>query len=126
MLEKAAEAYDKVLDFADSKYFEQALYKLAWTRYRANAYKTAISSFTFILEESARKDNSQQTKSALTSEALQFAALSIAESDTSGDGGLKQSKAFADKLGDARLGAKLLHRMAVIYTQAGRMDRSKR
>jgi tetratricopeptide (TPR) repeat protein len=55
-LEKAAEAYDKVLDFADSKYFEQALYKL----------------------------------------------------------------------GDSRLGAKLLHRMAVIYTQAGRMDRSKR
>jgi TolA-binding protein len=125
-LEKAAEAYDKVLDFADSKYFEQALYKLAWTRYRANSYKTAISSFTFILEESARKTKSQQSKSALTSEALQFAALSIAESDTSGDGGLKQSKAFADKLGDSRLGAKLLHRMAVIYTQAGRMDRSKR
>ncbi|GEM_PF-2829256 len=125
-LEKAAEAYDKVLDFADSKYFEQALYKLAWTRYRANSYKTAISSFTFILEESARKSKAQQSKSALTSEALQFAALSIAESDTSGDGGLKQSKAFADKLGDSRLGAKLLHRMAVIYTQSGRMDRSKR
>jgi len=125
-LEKAAEAYDKVLDYADSKYFEQALYKLAWTRYRANAYKTAISSFTFILEESAHKDVSSQTKSVLTSEALQFAALSIAESDTTGDGGLKQSKAFADKLGDARLGAKLLHRMAIIYTQAGRLDRSKR
>jgi tetratricopeptide (TPR) repeat protein len=125
-LEKAAEAYDKVLDYADSKYFEQALYKLAWTRYRANAYKTAISSFTFILEESSRKSTSQQAKSVLTSEALQFAALSIAESDTSGDGGLKQSKAFADKLGDAHLGAKLLHRMAVIYTQAGRLDRAKR
>ncbi len=125
-LEKAAEAYDKVLDYADSRYFEQALYKLAWTRYRANAYKTAISSFTFILEESARKNQSQQSKSALTSEALQFAALSIAESDTSGDGGLKQSKSFADKLGDSRLGAKLLHRMAVIYTQSGRIDRSKR
>ena len=125
-LEKAAEAYDKVLDYADSKYFEQALYKLAWTRYRANAYKTAISSFTFILEESARKTKAQQAKSVLTSEALQFAALSIAESDTSGDGGLKQSKAFADKLGDAHLGAKLLHRMAVIYTQAGRLDRAKR
>lgn len=125
-LEKAAEAYDKVLDYADSKYFEQALYKLAWTRYRANAYKTAISSFTFILEESARKDVSSQSKSVLTSEALQFAALSIAESDTSGDGGLNQSKAFADKLGDTRLGAKLLHRMAIIYTQAGRLDRAKR
>lgn len=125
-LEKAAEAYDKVLDYADSKYFEQALYKLAWTRYRANAYKTAISSFTFILEESARKDGSAQAKSVLTSEALQFAALSIAESDSSGDGGLQQSKAFADKLGDSRLGAKLLHRMAIIYTQAGRLDRAKR
>ena len=124
-LEKAAEAYDKVLDFADSKYFEQALYKLAWTRYRANAYKTAISSFTFILEESGRKAKGK-SKSVLTSEALQFAALSIAESDTSGDGGLKQSKTFADKLGDSYLAAKLLHRMAVIYTQQGRMDRSKR
>src|SRR6185436_5594003 len=58
-LAKAEEAYDKVLDFSDSKYFDQALYKLAWTRYRANAYKTAISSFTFILEESARNGNSQ-------------------------------------------------------------------
>lgn len=124
-LEKAAEAYDKILDYADSKYFEQALYKLAWTRYRANAYKPAISSFTYILEEAAR-NSSGQAKSVLTSEALQFAALSIAESDTSGDGGLNQSKAFADKLGDSNLGAKLLHRMAVIYTQAGRMDRSKR
>ncbi len=123
-LEQAAEAYDKVLDFADSKYFEQALYKLAWTRYRANAYKTAISSFTFILEESGRNAKGK-VKSVLTSEALQFAALSIAESDTSGDGGLKQSKAFAEKLGDAYLGAKLLHRMAVIYRQQGRLDRSK-
>lgn len=125
-LDKAAEAYDKVLDYPDSRYFEQALYKLAWTRYRANAYKGAISSFTFILEESARKGGAARGKSALTGEALQFAALSIAESDTSGDGGLTQTKAFADKLGDARLGASLLHRMAVIYTQAGRLDRAKR
>jgi tetratricopeptide (TPR) repeat protein len=124
-LAKAEEAYDRVLDFSDSKYFDQALYKLAWTRYRANAYKTAISSFTYILEENM-KTGKDQNKNALTSEALQFAALSIAESDTSGDGGLKQSKAFASKLGDARFGAKLLHRMAVIYTQQGKLDRAKR
>jgi tetratricopeptide (TPR) repeat protein len=124
-LEKAADAYDRILDFSDSKYFDQALYKLAWTRYRANSYKTAISSFTYILEENMKKGKDKD-KAALTTEALQFAALSIAESDTSGDGGLKQSRAFADKLGDARFGAKLLHRMAVIYTQQGKLDRAKR
>jgi tetratricopeptide (TPR) repeat protein len=123
-LDKAEAAYDRVLDYADSKYFDQALYKLAWTRYRQSSYKGAISSFTYILEENSRKQD--RNKAVLTTEALQFAALSIAESDTSGDGGLRQSKAFADKLGDARLGARLLHRMAVIYTQQGKLDRAKR
>lgn len=123
-LVKAEAAYDRVLDFADSKYFDQALYKLAWTRYRQSSYKGAISSFTYILEENVKKKD--RNKAVLTTEALQFAALSIAESDTSGDGGLRQSKAFADKLGDAKLGAKLLHRMAVIYTQQGKLDRAKR
>ncbi len=126
---RAEEAFDKVLDFPDSKYFEQALYKLAWTRFRSSSYKTAISSFTYILEESSTKgkmEGKTEKKSQLTQEALQFAALSIAEGDTSGDGGLGATQVFAKKLGDGKLGAKLTHRMAVIYAQQGRLERAKK
>jgi TolA-binding protein len=124
-LARAESAYDQVLDHPDSKYFDQALYKLAWTRYRSNTYKSAISSFTYILEESQRNPD-RKGKSLLTQESLQYTALSLAESDTTGDGGFTQTQAFGQRLGDPRIGAQLLHKMAGIYLQQGRLERAKR
>jgi len=123
-LAAAEAAYDKVLDFPDSRYFDQALYKLAWTRYRMNAYKSAISSFSFILEESLRKNGGKQ--GILAGEALQYTALSLAEADTSGEGGWKEGVDFADRFGNPRVGSELLHKMALIYLQQGRLDRARR
>ncbi len=123
-LARAEKAYDQVLDHPDSKYFDQALYKLAWTRYRASTYKSAISSFTYLLQEAQAQP--KQGKSLLTQESLQYTALSLAESDTSGDDGFEKSEEFSRRLGDPRIGAELLHKMANIYLQQGRLDRAKR
>lgn len=123
-LDRAEAAYDKVLDFPDSRYFDQALYKLAWTRYRRNSYKSAISSFSFILEASLRKNGEKQ--GLLAGEALQYTALSLAEADTSGEGGWKEGMAFADRFGNAKVGSELLHKMALIYLQQGRLERARR
>jgi TolA-binding protein len=123
-LDKAEAAYDKVLDFPESRYFDQALYKLAWTRYRRNSYKSAISSFSYILEESLRKNG--EKKGLLAGEALQYTALSLAEADTSGEGGWNDGMQFADRFGNAKVGAELLHKMALIYLQQNRLERAKR
>src|SRR3954453_17203288 len=37
-LELAIAAYNRVLEFKDSPYFDKALYKLAWSFYRADKY----------------------------------------------------------------------------------------
>jgi outer membrane protein assembly factor BamD (BamD/ComL family) len=124
-LPAAEKAYDQVLEYPESKYFDQALYKLAWTRYRASTYKTAISSFTFLLEESLRK-GSRERQGMLTQEALQYTALSLAESDTLGDGGQDRAQTFGERLGDPKIAAHLLHKMAGIYMQQGRLDRARR
>ncbi len=123
-LDLAEAAYDKVLDFPESRYFDQALYKLAWTRYRRNSYKSAISSFSYILESSLRKNGDKQ--GLLAGEALQYTALSLAEADTSGEGGWKEGMAFADRFGNAKVGSELLHKMALIYLQQGRLERARR
>jgi TolA-binding protein len=123
-LSRAETAYDKVLDYPESRYFDQALYKLAWTRYRRNSYKSAISSFSYILDESLRKNG--EKRGLLAGEALQYTALSLAEADTSGEGGWTEGMQFADRFGNAKVGAELLHKMALIYLQQGRLERARR
>ena len=86
-LELAIYAYARVLKYKESPYFDKALYKLAWSYYRADKYPEAIRNFDDLIKFSdARKSESGKEGSDLRSEAVQYLGISFAEKDWNADG----------------------------------------
>jgi tetratricopeptide (TPR) repeat protein len=85
-LELAIAAYARVLQFKDSPYFDKALYKLAWSHYRADNYPEAIKRFDELVVFSDKKKAESGTEgSDLRVEAVQYLGISFAEKDWDGD-----------------------------------------
>jgi TolA-binding protein len=84
----AIAAYQKVLDFGpkDNAYYDEALYKLAWTFYRADRFLEAIKRFDDLVVY-ADKDFEKTGKygSEMRPEAIQYLGISFAEEDWDGD-----------------------------------------
>lgn len=85
-LELAIAAYTRVLDFKDSPYFDKALYKLAWSYYRADDYPNAIKRFDeLVVFSDKKKAESGAEGSDLRTESVQYLGISFAEKDWNGD-----------------------------------------
>jgi tetratricopeptide (TPR) repeat protein len=85
-LELAIAAYTRVLDFKDSPYFDKALYKLAWSYYRADNYPEAIKRFDeLVVFSDKKKAESGAEGSDLRTESVQYLGISFAEKDWNGD-----------------------------------------
>ena len=83
-LELAIAAYTRVLEFTDSPYYDKALYKLAWSYYRADAYPDAIKRFDQLVafaDQRKAQTGSTQEGSDLRTEAVQYLGVSFAEKD---------------------------------------------
>ena len=89
-LEPAIYAYSQVLPFTDSPYFDKALYKLAWSYYRADRFAEAVRRFDelVVLADKKRLGDAAEKRegSSLRGESIQYLALSFAERDWDGDG----------------------------------------
>lgn len=90
-LEPAIYAYSQVLPFRDSPYFDKALYKLAWSYYRADRFPEAVKRFDELVVLADQKqlggDAAEKKEgSSLRGESIQYLALSFAERDWDGDG----------------------------------------
>jgi TolA-binding protein len=87
-LGSALAAYQKVLDFGpkDNAYYDEALYKLAWTYYRADKFMEAIQQFDRLVkyadDEYARTG---KAGSEMRPESIQYLGISFAEEDWDGD-----------------------------------------
>ncbi len=55
-LDEALEAYDVLLDFPDSVFYEKALYKTAWIYYKLDAFNKAVDLFMKIADRKGTKD----------------------------------------------------------------------
>ena len=100
-LELAISAYARVLQYKDSPYFDKALYKLAWSYYRADRYPEAIKRFDeLVVFSDKQKAVSGKEGSDLRAESVQYLGISFAEKDWNGDGiddpetGLQRAEAF--------------------------------
>ncbi len=86
-LEEAVPAYQKVLTFRDSTYYDRALYKLAWTYYRMNLFQEAIDYFQqIVLIADQSLEDEKKAAADLRGEAVQYIAVCIAEEDWDNDG----------------------------------------
>jgi tetratricopeptide (TPR) repeat protein len=85
-LELAIAAYTRVLDYKDSPYYDKALYKLAWSYYRADNYPDAIKRFDeLVVFSDKKKAESGGEGSDLRTESVQYLGISFAEKDWNGD-----------------------------------------
>jgi cellulose synthase operon protein C len=85
-LPQAISAYTQVLEFADSSYYDKALYKLAWSYYRDNRYTDATREFDRLVKwADDKKSSGDKFGSDLRPEAIQYLAVSFSEPDWNGD-----------------------------------------
>jgi len=85
-LRLAIAAFQRVLEFKDSPYYDRALYKLAWSYYRDNNFPEAVRQFDGLVKYAdARKAAGQKVGSDLRPEAIQYLGVSFAEPDWNGD-----------------------------------------
>ncbi len=121
-LEKAAENYSKVLDYAGSEWFDEAIYKLGWTYYRLSKAKKAISTFMYLMRDNEMSlgGSSQKTKSLLEKESIDYIAISFTEDGSNKKGDeLSKAKKFVNKINDESKGAKIMWKLAKVYLAHG-------
>jgi len=84
---QAIAAYQRVLNLGpkDNSYYDEALYKLAWTYYRADRFTEAISHFDKLVVYSDTEEKRTGKASALRPESVQYLGISFAEEDWDGD-----------------------------------------
>ncbi len=63
----------------EGKYFEEALYQLAWARYKLNAFDESLQLFTELLDLSEQKKLDAGRESAFAPDARRFMAFSFAD-----------------------------------------------
>ncbi|OGJ86844.1 MAG: hypothetical protein A2268_14325 [Candidatus Raymondbacteria bacterium RifOxyA12_full_50_37] len=123
-LEMALAAYQKVLQFPESKWFDKALYKIGWAYYRLSNFEKTISSLFYIVNEQDELAEGGLNldvfaKSLLTKESIDYIAISFAEGDTTGEemAGLKRARRFVDKINNEYIGSKILHKLGDVYRE---------
>ncbi len=98
--EAAASYYQKALAYTESRYFDKALYKLAWTYFQMYDYDRAIKTFKQLIAwYDEHKSGSSSTASALRQEAIDYLAKSLAEDDWDNDGEDDKNAGIARALG---------------------------
>jgi TolA-binding protein len=103
----ARQAYEQAMKYEESRFFDKALYKLAWADYRLDNFEKAIEEFKRLVEYSDRmKRETGQSGSVLRAEAVKYVAVSLAEDDWNLDRkvdenfGLPRVKKYLDGEGD--------------------------
>jgi len=84
---EAARIYQRALAYQDSRFYDKALYKLAWTYFQMYDYDRAIRTFKDLIgwyDENAEVGG--LTVAALREEAIEYLARSLAEDDWDNDG----------------------------------------
>ncbi len=87
--EQAIAAYKSALEFKDSRFYDKAIYKLAWTYFQQWDYDSAIATFKDLIRfydgvQGSARD--RQLAQQLRAEAIEYLARSLAEDDWDGDG----------------------------------------
>ncbi len=118
-LELAIAAYNRVLQFTDSPYYDKALYKLAWSYYRADNYPEAVKHFDeLVVYSDKKKAESGAEGSDLRTEAVQYLGISFAEKDWNGDS-VEDAESGLDRLEKFYRGREAEPHVREIYAKLG-------
>lgn len=83
---EAIAAYEEAAKFKDTKYYEMALYKLAWSHFLAYEYPRAIELFKELIAHIDEGKGEKGLGVQLRPEAVEYLGISLADDDWNGDG----------------------------------------
>jgi tetratricopeptide (TPR) repeat protein len=111
-LKDAIAAYTKAISFEKSRFFDKALYKLAWAYYLDNQFAEGVKRFAHLVEwADAQKGQTGKEGSELRSEAVQYMGLSFLEE---GWGGVQRASSWFEN-NPAAWAREVLTRVADLY-----------
>ena len=83
---EAVEAYTHAMADESSRYYDMALYKMAWAYFQSNDYPSAIRTFKKLIERVDSKKAEGGLGPMLRQEAVEYLGISLADDDWNGDG----------------------------------------
>ena len=113
-LAKALEAYEAAVKDKESPLYDKALYKLGWTYYKMDRFDEAVARFLALADyyEAQKREPGTEAGGDLRNEALQYAAISLADEKW---GSLDRAKATFAKLGPRPYEAEVYKKMGDVF-----------
>ncbi len=113
-LAKAAAAYEAAVKDKDGPLYDKALYKLGWTYYKMDRFEEAVARFLALADyyEAQKREQGAEAGGDLRNEALQYAAISLADEKW---GSLDRAKATFAKLGPRPYEADVYRKMGDVF-----------
>ncbi len=113
-LQRSAQAFSKMYAFPDHPLYARAIYKLGWTYYRMDDYRSAVEAFTRLLDHyvALARKTGEKPSGDVWPEALQYTAISFADERW---GGVEKARAFFAALGGRSYEAELYARLGDVY-----------
>ncbi|MEI6092811.1 MAG: tetratricopeptide repeat protein [bacterium] len=115
-LSKAVYYYSQVLEHPDSPYYENVIYKLAWTYYHKKRIDEASSFFVSLIDYNDKKFGSDYVSSTIN-EAKNYIAIGYAESPK----GIKGAYDFFRKIGGRTYEYEILSKICELYASSDRL-----
>ena len=132
-LYKAIKLYKKVLQYRDSKRYDEALYKLGWSYYRLSAtdpnyYSDAIVYFMAVVDDITRAeelDPKQKISNPnVKQEAIQYIGISFSDEETYAHAGVANARRFIEKSGNREYGVDIMRALGETYQTVEKNDRA--
>ena len=124
-LDQAIYHYERAVELEgiEGSYYDEGLYKLAWSHYKKSNYDTALQLMTELLDFSELQFINTGKRAPTEKEAIEYSAISFSDvADEAFTRPVDVASAFYDKVGDKPFEPKVYERLADILTQQARYE----
>ncbi|MCK5032455.1 MAG: tetratricopeptide repeat protein, partial [Calditrichia bacterium] len=123
-LQKAIKLYKNVLDYRNSKRYDEALYKLGWSYYKLaavdpNYYSDAIIYFLAVVDDIKRAEKLDPKNKISTpnvkDEAITYIGISFSDEETYANAGVGNARRFIENIGGRDFGVEIMRALGETY-----------
>jgi tetratricopeptide (TPR) repeat protein len=123
-LQKAIKLYKNVLNYRNSKRYDEALYKLGWSYYKLAAvdpkyYSDAIVYFLAVVDDIERAEKLDPKNKISTpnvkEEAITYIGISFSDEDTYANAGVGNARKFIENIGGRDYGVEIMRALGETY-----------
>ena len=130
-LQKSIKLYKNVLNYRNSKRYDEALYKLGWSYYKLAAvdpkyYSDAIIYFLAVVDDIKRAEKLDPRNKISTpnvkEEAITYIGISFSDEDTYAKAGVGNARKFIENIGGRDYGVEIMRALGETYQKVENYD----